>query len=96
MKKELIIIVYYINISGLSRQLVERMLSEIKSSYEHMYDNIDKNVVQYYVPIHGESRVECIYPINNTKENLIELLSSIDKEDLKKLKDTIDEIEKGE
>lgn len=96
MKKELIIIVYYINISGLSRQLVERMLSEIKSSSSDMYDNIDKNVVQYYVPIYGESRVECIYPINNTKENLIELLSSIDKEDLKKLKDTIDEIEKGE
>lgn len=98
MKKEMVVFCYYVNVYGLSREMVINTMNEIIKMNENTFDDVtDKIVKQFYLPIkEGETRMECIYPINTTKEYLVELLSSINKEDLKSLKDTIDEIEKGE
>lgn len=98
MKKELIILAYYVNVNGLSREMVIKTMNEIITMNENTFNDIsDKIVKQFYLPIkEGETRMECVYPINTTKDYLVELLSSINKADLKNLKDIIDEIEKGE
>lgn len=66
MEKELIILVVYINVDGLSRQGVNEYLFQIELSYKNMYDDTDKNIKTYYLPVnnHQETKIECIYPFN--------------------------------
>lgn len=89
MKKELIILAYYINVGGMSRQHVEETILNIIAEQEDMYEDTDKNVKQYYVPItEGQTRIECIYPFNsniNVEQDLVKLyrlLSNINRNDL--------------
>jgi hypothetical protein len=66
-KKELLIIVYKINVSGLTRQNTEEMMQNCiesgnLSSDEELKENY--TIRELYLPIHiGDSNIEVIYPI---------------------------------
>lgn len=68
MKEELIIIVNYINISGLTKAQAKETIYDVIDMHKDMYDDVlTKKVKTYYVPItNGDSRIECIYPVGET------------------------------
>jgi len=102
MEKELIILAYYINISGFSRQQAEQLIVNIMEQNENMYDDVSdtKTIKHYYVPIEeGQTRIECIYPFNNNSNNgldedlvkLYRLISNINNNELNDLINNIED-----
>ena len=95
-KKELLIIVYKINISGLTRQQTEEMIrqyieTENLSTDEELKENY--TIRELYLPIQiGDSNIEVIYPIAgnslplesyNTIKEITELLKEDNFNDIK-------------
>jgi len=106
-EKELIILAIYINIDGLSVQRAKQTIHEIISMYSQMYNDTNKNVKMYWLPVRDQqTKVECIYPppnvIGNSKtiiENellkIYKILSSANTKINPSLKENIKNIIKG-
>lgn len=67
--KELIILVTYVNVSGLSRVQAEHVINifieESNLTFEDVYS---KNIKRLFLPIEqGQTRIECVYPVSNGK-----------------------------
>ena len=66
MNRKLIILAYYINISGLSQHDSEMMIHDIRKSYEmsiYPKDIEDKyHIVMLFVPNRRDTKIELIYP----------------------------------
>jgi hypothetical protein len=91
--RELIIIVFKINIQGLSRQQAEQNIYELMESYNLSDDeDLKENYIikQIWLPIEGESDVKVIYPISQTFKSceIDELVNDIN-ERLKKSPDGV-------
>jgi len=67
--KELIIIVTYINVSGLSRVQAQNSFGNLIAESDITFADVNnKNIKRIFLPIEqGQTRVECIYPISNSK-----------------------------
>lgn len=94
MDKELIILAIYINMDGLSYQRVKQLMSTFISNYENLYNDTNKNVKIYYIPVtNQETKVECVYPPNPINDGNIEnellkiykLLSNLKNDEAKEL-----------
>jgi len=85
MKNELIIIVYKINISGLTRQQAEEMImSYIESGNLSSDEELKENytIRELYLPIQtGDNNIEVIYPIagNTYSNNFYDIVNDINK-----------------
>ena len=74
--KQLIILVYYINVNGLSRQNGMQAISDFMGENiisDEIKNSTNTEIIQHYIPVIGtqETRVECIYPKNITDSELI-------------------------
>lgn len=103
MEKELIVFCFYVNVNGLSRQQVEQSMSKLIEMNENTFDDVNKTVKLFYLPItNGETRMECIYPFNSGQNlevdiiKLYRLLSNTNKEKFNEILDSIDKKIKGE
>lgn len=68
MNEDLIILVCYVNVDGMSRMSANKYTSEIYESLKIEYKNI-KNVKYHIIPVSGqETKIECIYPTNDKKQ----------------------------
>lgn len=90
--RKLIIRVFYISVSGLSRQQAEEQIYQLMSNYKLENDNLPEDIsINYHIedvwlPItEGNSRVEVIYPPKFEIEDL-------DLENIDKLINTLNEI----
>jgi hypothetical protein len=87
-EKQLIILVYYINIDGLSRVQAQQQLMELME-VSRIPDNIknDTNteVECIYLPVRNqETKVECIFPKNQDENNEVKNILLNISEELKK------------
>ena len=98
-EKELIVFAAYINVSGLSRSIVEQYLEETRNYFDVEFKDVrlEKNIKVLCIPIHTETRIECIYPFNsgkNVEEDLVKLcrlLLNVDKDKFGSVMDSIEE-----
>jgi hypothetical protein len=67
--KELIILVTYINVAGISRVNAQQNMFDIIATSDVLFEDVNnKNVKRIFLPIiEGQTRVECIYPVSNCK-----------------------------
>lgn len=85
MKKELLIIVYKINVAGFTRQHAEEFINGIYEAYSLKEDEeLKENYIirEIFLPLHdggGETDVKIIYPkpIYNTSPTIDDLVSEI-------------------
>lgn len=99
MEEQLIIIVNYINIKGLTSAQAQKTISNVIDIHKDMYDGVlTKNVKIHYVPITiGDSRIECIYPVGNcssdVESQIIKLYKVILNTSDEQIKEIIQELE---
>lgn len=95
-EKELIILAIYVNVDGMSRHGAETQLQYFIDAYQDLYNDTDKNVKVYWLPItKSDTRVECVYPppsiqatsgdIENELLKLYKLLLSSKDSDMKNI-----------
>jgi hypothetical protein len=91
MAKELLILVYKINIQGLSRQVAQQQLHELMQNYCFSKDeDIKENYIikEIWLPItEGQSDVKVVYPTPQYSIELEELVKSVS-ENMKKYPDS--------
>lgn len=86
MNKELLIILYKLNVEGMSKASVEEYFTKIIDKYSLKNDIELKNnyiIREIYLPVEGQSsNVKVIYPIKSHKNdyNLSELITSVSDE----------------
>lgn len=86
MNKELLIILYKLNVEGMSRDSVEEYFSNFIDEYSLKNDIElkDKYIIrEIYLPVEGQSsNVKVIYPVKSHKNdyNLSELITSVSDE----------------
>lgn len=68
MDKELIILAFYIDISGLTRKQTDQKLYQFMSMGEDMFTDVNKDVKVYYLPS-DKTSIDCIYPPSIIGEN---------------------------
>ncbi len=99
--KDKLILSFYIDIRGLGEaSQVGEYLEQVKGVINSQLDSDGKgDVVAFYFPIEGESKVECINPVLVTEQDAIdrfnesiERLNALNEE----LKNKIDQKENGE
>jgi 5-formyltetrahydrofolate cyclo-ligase len=67
-----LILVFYINIGGLTRQRADQYIHELVELYQSQHEEND--ILTYWFPIqNGENRIECINPerLNNDEYDLV-------------------------
>jgi len=87
--KELIIIVYKINVEGQNRSTVEQMISNLHSAYSLTDDNeLKENYIirEMWLPVEQQSDIQVIYPVPRYTtspeiNDLVEEISNRIKED---------------
>lgn len=73
MDKELIILAIYINVNGCSMSQVQRQMNDIIQTYSNMYNDTNKNVKVYWIPVRDqETKIECIYPFQHINDGNVE------------------------
>jgi len=80
MKKELIIIVFKIDINGMSKQTAEQQILQLMNQYKYDEDEeLKENHVirQIWLPTRGNTDVKVIYPVSGLMDN-IELFREIE------------------
>jgi hypothetical protein len=80
--KQLIILVYYINIDGLSRHETEEYICRCKYIFQFsddLLDEINVNIQQIFLPVKNkDTKVECIYPkIADENDKILDILNQI-------------------
>jgi hypothetical protein len=65
------IFVFYLNVTNKSPQKAKEEIKNVVDNYS--YDNI----TTWFIPIQGESRIECIYKPNDKLKKLIDKINSI-------------------
>ena len=68
MKKELIILICYMNVDGMSRQHVEQSLLIVQENLSLIYrDDEYREFKLSIIPVTNQpTKIECIYPFNDT------------------------------
>lgn len=64
MKKELIIMVFKIDIQGLTRQEAQHQIYQLMKEYEFEDLKDDYNIKQIWLPTQGVTDVKVIYPVS--------------------------------
>lgn len=92
-EKELVILVIYINVDGLTQQQAKQQIYTFMKGYEDMYNKTNKDIKTYWFPTKNETKVECIYPppnisngngiLENELLKIYKVLLSASKEDMK-------------
>jgi hypothetical protein len=57
---EKIILVHYVNVGNYKGVKLEKYIEDIAKKFSKK----EENVLEYFIPTNGESKVECIYPNN--------------------------------
>ena len=85
--KDKLILVFYVNISGIHDADVPMYMSEMANAFR-----FDESILRFIIPVRAESHVECINPAVLSEEKREEVEERIDKilkeaeEAIKKLK----------
>ena len=80
MKKQLIIIVYKINVEGLTRQQAELYLTQVNEfnsliNYEELKENY--TIKDIWLPVTSETDVKVVYPVSLDNEQIENLITNL-------------------
>lgn len=80
MKKQLLIIVYKINVKGLTRQQAEQLLGQFKNENSLINDEELKEkylIREIWLPVTTESDVKVVYPLSLNDEQMENLINDL-------------------
>ena len=83
MKKELIILVYYVNTRDTAPPDVVKIMQQIRNGFKSVFEKInetmpEKEFMGFIVPTPENSRIECIYP-KDVDQDLLSKIQEIQK-----------------
>ena len=73
-EKELIILLFKIDVQGLTRQQVEEQIYQLMKDYEFEDLKNDYNIKQIWLPTRGTTDVKVIYPVAELDDKLIKAI----------------------
>ena len=82
MKKQLIIIVYKINVEGLTRQEAEQYLTQVNEFNSLINDEELKEnytIKEIWLPVTSETDVKVVYPVSLDNEQIENLITKLKK-----------------
>ena len=69
-----LIIVHYIDVSKVESRIIPEFMDNVKNRIKPK----DDNIISYFIPIFGETRIECINPKMITGEEYMEIKKFLD------------------
>jgi len=79
MKQQPLILVYYINVNGVSRQKINQILKDVSENIANQTSEYSDSFLNLIVPVtQHESKIECLNPIFISEEKFEQISEKIE------------------